>query len=203
MKTIVHKFDLPKDFKATTLSIDTETMGLNLNRDRLCCVQLLVDEQEVHIVHFPKPIYNKSPNLISLLKDKKIFKLFHFARFDMLAIYKYLGVLVRNVACTRILSKITRTFSDRHSLKELCREKLKVDISKNEQSSDWGRNDLTQGQIDYAAKDVIYLPGIFKALKETTERENRFHVAQAIFDALPSIIIAEANFFDPIALIEH
>ena len=197
MKIRKHLYDLPDEFceGIITLAIDTETMGLNLKRDRLCVVQLLINEKEIHVIHFPKPRYD-SPNLKRILGDKDIFKLFHFARFDMSSIYINLGILVTNVACTRILSKVTRTYSDKHGLKELCRELLKKDLNKSEQSSDWGNEELNQAQINYAASDVQYLHEIFNILKDIAVRENRYQIADLTFSLLPSVVLLDRTEFD-------
>lgn len=203
MKCTLYKYDLPSsDLKGDFVAIDTETMGLNLTRDRLCCVQLMINN-EVFLVHFPEPIYNKSPNLVKFLGNDEILKIFHFARFDMLSIYKYLGVLMKNVVCTRVLSKIVRTFTDKHSLKELCKEKLDVDLNKSKQTSNWGAIELTQAQIDYAAHDVIYLNELFQILKRDCIRENRYHIAESIFQSLPHVCLVESCNFDPCLLFNH
>jgi ribonuclease D len=204
MKTTVHKYDIPEYLieKTTSLAIDTEAMGLKTARDRLCTVQMLINEKEVHIVHFPTANY-KAPNLKKLLKRNNIPKLFHFARFDVLIMYKYLGVLVQNILCTRTISKIARTYSDKHSLKELCRELLKKELNKGEQSSDWGRETLTDSQISYAASDVIYLPDIFTALKVMCEREERYPVALRACELIGHVVFIENENFDPVHLIEH
>ena len=208
MKKYIYKYDIPQDVfdsllqkNITMISIDTEALGLDINRDRLCVVQMMINK-DVYIVHFPKPNY-ESKNLKQLLGDSKIQKLFHFARFDMFIIYKYLGVLMKNIVCTRVLSKIVRTYSDRHGLKELCRELLKYDMNKGAQSSNWAIEDLTQSQIDYAANDVIYLPDLFDILKTMAEKEKRYSIAQDMFDILPSIIRIENSLFNPVDLIDH
>ena len=204
MKTFTHTFDIPDNLydKTQTLSIDTEAMGLETIRDRLCVVQLLINESEIHVIHFPETKYD-SPNLKKLLSNNNVFKLFHFARFDMYIIYKYLGVLMENVACTRTLSKIARTYSDRHSLKELCRELLKKELNKGEQSSDWGRRKLTESQIAYASNDVIYLKQIFDVLKDMCVREGRYEVAEAMFEIMPKLVFVESKHFNVLTLIDH
>lgn len=204
MKTFVYEYDIPENLidKVKTLAIDTEAMGLKTIRDRLCTVQMLINESDIHIVHFPEPKY-KSNNLVKLLQNNKIKKIFHFARFDMYIMYKYLGVLVENVVCTRMMSKIARTYSDKHSLKELCRELLKKDLNKGEQSSDWGREKLTESQISYAGNDVIYLPKIYESLKIMCVRENRMEVVEKMFAILPNLVFTEANHFDILELIDH
>lgn len=202
MKCKLYKYDIPENIVVDIVAIDTETMGLNLVRDRLCCVQLMIND-EPYVVHFPEPIYNKSPNLVKFLSNPHMLKVFHFARFDMLAIYKYLGVLMKNVVCTRVLSKITRTFTEKHSLKELCKEKLDVDLNKSKQTSNWGAKDLTQAQIEYAANDVIYLKTLFDILKRDCIRESRYHIAEGVFESLPYVCIIENGQFDPCLLFNH
>jgi ribonuclease D len=207
MKTNVHLFDIPKSLldrvkEIKELSIDTEAMGLEISRDRLCTIQMFIDRSEIHIVHFPEINY-EAKNLKKFLNQKNILKIFHFARFDIGIIYKYLDILMENVVCTRTLSKIARTYSDRHSLKELCREILKKELNKGEQSSDWGKKTLTQSQISYAANDVIFLPEIFEHLKEMCIRENRYEVAEAIFKIFPELVFISHNNFDILRLIDH
>ncbi len=205
MKLNVHENDIPdyvlKDIKS--VAIDTEAMGLNIiSRDRLCVLQMFIDKKYLHIVKFPEKKYN-CPNLKKLLKDNNIQKIFHYARFDMLAIYVYFKIMVKNVVCTKILSKIARTYSDRHGLKEICRERLKIDLNKGEQSSDWGSVDLSQSQINYASKDVLYLEDLYNSLKITAIREGKFHIAQGMFKCLPAIVKAEFYHYDPVILISH
>lgn len=202
MKCKLYKYDFPHSIDTDLIAIDTETMGLNLTRDRLCCVQIMANN-EVYVIHFPEPIYDKSPNLVKLLGDKNILKIFHFARFDILAIYKHLNVLTENIVCTRVLSKVVRTFTERHSLKELCKEKLHVDLNKSQQTSNWGASDLTAAQVEYAKNDVIYLKDIFFSLKEDCIREKRYHIAESIFKCLPHICVVENGNFDVASLLNH
>ena len=203
-KVLTHKFDLPEeflDFSQKAIAIDTEAMGLTTQRDRLCVIQIKIGDI-IHVIHFPEAKY-ECENLKKLLQKKSIKKIFHFARFDMIMIYRYIGVLVENIVCTRILSKISRTFSDRHGLKELCKEKLKIEINKGEQTSYWGSEELTNSQVQYAAKDVEFLESLYEELKNMAERENRMEVAEKMFIAMPSLIFIECNNFDPIKLFEH
>lgn len=203
-KVHLYTYDLPESVINTTeeiLAIDTEAMGLNSDRDRLCLVQILIGSN-VYMVHFPTADY-KAPNLKKLLSNEKVQKIFHFARFDMGIIYRYLGIMLANVVCTRILSKIARTYSDKHGLKEVCRELLKKEINKGEQSSNWGGDKLTDSQKSYAANDVILLPRLFEELKKICDKENRFAIADTMFKMLPSIIFIDCNKFDVVSLIEH
>jgi ribonuclease D len=182
----LHRGDLPDnvDF-GQSVAIDTETLGLNTLRDRLCVVQLSAGDGVCHIVHFPTPEYS-APNLCRLVNDTSVLKLFHFARFDIAALNHYLGADCRPVYCTKIASRLTRTYTDRHGLKELCREFLGVDLSKEQQSSDWGAPELTSAQLEYAASDVLYLHRLKEALDARLARENRTHIAQAAFEFLPT-----------------
>lgn len=204
-KPILRQYDITeKDLKlfedSEYLSIDAEGIGLNLHRDRLCLLQICNNEHIIFI-HFPKPIYN-SPNLVSLLKNPMV-KLFHYARFDMLAIYKYLNVLCKNVICTRLLSKVARTFSDKHGLKNLLEELLNVKMNKGEQLSYWGADQLTDAQKEYAKKDVVYLKPLMEKIKWMIQRENRWPVAEAMCETLPACVLAEAYHFDPATLINY
>ncbi len=181
----LHIGDLPPglDF-GSSVAVDTETMGLNPHRDRLCVVQLSAGDGVCHLVHFPDPHFD-APNLKALLADRGVTKLFHFARFDVAAIHRYLGIVCAPVYCTKIASKMTRTFTDKHGLKDLCRELLGVEISKEQQSSNWGAAELTPEQVRYAAGDVLYLHRLRAIFDPLLAREGRTELAQACFDFLP------------------
>ena len=172
--------DIPGD-----LAIDTETMGLQLNRDRLCLLQMSNGDNSAYLVQFVNKTYN-APNLIKLLTDSNRCKIFHFARFDLAAIKKYLNVDLENVFCTKIASRLARTYTDAHSLKELCRELLSIQLSKQQQSSYWGNDILSKEQQEYAAKDVIYLHKIRTILQEMLVKEGRMEIAHKIFAFLPT-----------------
>ena len=159
-------------------------MGLHPHRDRLCLMQLSAGDGNAHIVRFPKGQYD-APNLKKMLNDSSVTKLFHFGRFDIAVIEQYLGVTCAPVYCTKIASKLVRTYTDRHGLKDLCRELLDVSISKEQQSSDWGADSLSDAQLNYAASDVLYLHQLRARLSEMLVREDRMHLAQAAFDFLP------------------
>ncbi|WP_375332351.1 ribonuclease D [Candidatus Tisiphia endosymbiont of Temnostethus pusillus] len=185
MSIIVFQNDLPEDFNiAGDLAIDTETMGLNLHRDRLCLLQLSNGDGKAYLVNFIDKNY-AAPNLKKLLLDKNRCKIFHYARFDLAAIRKYLGIDLENIFCTKISSKLVRTYTDAHGLKDLCRELLSVQISKQQQSSYWGRLDLTAEQKEYAAKDVLYLHQLRATLQDMLLAENRLDIAKQIFKFLP------------------
>ncbi|MDH5748979.1 MAG: ribonuclease D [Rhodospirillales bacterium] len=181
----LHIGDLPSglDF-GDCVAIDTETMGLDPQRDRLCLAQLSAGDGVCHLVQFPLGEY-AAPNLKALLKNDGVTKLFHFARFDIAVIRKYLGVTCEPVYCTKIASKLVRTYTDRHGLKDLCRELLGVDLSKEQQSSDWGARELSSDQMTYAASDVLHLHELRAKLDEMLAREGRGHLAEASFRFLP------------------
>ncbi len=182
----LHKNDLPDgiDF-GSSVAIDSETLGLNPHRDRLCVVQLSAGDGTAHLVQFAAGQYD-APNLKALLGNPGVTKIFHFARFDLAVLYAYLGVMARPAYCTKIASKLTRTYTDRHGLKDICRELLGVDLSKEQQSSDWGAPELSANQQAYAASDVLYLHALKDVLDERLARENRTAFADACFDFLPT-----------------
>jgi ribonuclease D len=182
----LHKGDLPAGLTlGKVVAIDSETMGLDLSRDRLCLLQLSAGDGVCHLVQFPRGEYD-APNLKALLSDPGVTKIFHFARFDVAAIRRYLGVDCAPVYCTKIASKLVRTYTDRHGLKDLCRELLGIEISKQQQSSDWGATALSQDQLAYAASDVLYLHELRAKLDVMLAREGRDGFAQACFDFLPT-----------------
>lgn len=181
----LHKGDLPAGLKFPNgVAVDSETLGLNPHRDRLCLVQLSAGDNVAHLVQFDSETY-AAPRLKALLKDPKTLKIFHFARFDVAVIEKYLGVETTPIYCTKIASKLVRTYTDRHGLKDLCGELLGVELSKQQQSTDWGAKDLSQSQLAYAATDVLYLHKLKAKLDEMLVRENRVAYADAAFAFLP------------------
>ncbi|MEO9896861.1 MAG: ribonuclease H-like domain-containing protein [Paracoccaceae bacterium] len=185
MANTLHISDLPDDLDlGSVVAIDCETMGLNPHRDRLCVVQLSSGDGNAHIVQIKKG-QTKAPNLTALLEDPNVLKLFHFGRFDIAAMQNAFGVLTAPVYCTKIASRMIRTYTDRHGLKNLLQELLEVDISKQQQSSDWGSETLTDAQLAYAASDVLYLHRLRNALNKRLVREDRMGMAQACFDFLP------------------
>ena len=188
MTVYFHEEDLPEGVFAegATIAVDTETMGLITPRDRLCLVQLSDGSGHEHLVRFAPNSSFSAPNLKAVLADPSRLKLFHFARFDLAAIEHYLGVTAAPVFCTKIASKLTRTYTDRHGLKELVRELLGQELSKQQQSSDWGGTDLSDAQKDYAASDVRFLHRMHAIFVEKLEREGRSALAQACFDFLPA-----------------
>lgn len=181
-----HERDLPDglDF-GTSVAIDTETMGLEPRRDRLCLAQLSAGDGIAHLVRFAPGEY-AAPNLRRLLGDPSVLKLFHYGRFDIAVMAHYLGTLAAPVYCTKIASRLTRTYTDRHGLKDLCRELIGVEISKQQQISDWGAAHLSEEQMAYAASDVLYLHALKDKLDALLMREGRAEIAQACFDFLPT-----------------
>jgi ribonuclease D len=182
-----HKGDLPdlSHYAVDAVAIDTETLGLNLARDRLCVVQLSPGDGTADVVQIALG-QKRAPNIQSLLKSPKIVKLFHFGRFDIASLHAAFGTLAVNVFCTKIASRLTRTYTDRHGLKELCSELLEVNLSKQQQSSDWGAAELTHAQLEYAASDVLHLHRLRLILTDRLKRENRLEEAQALFKCLPA-----------------
>jgi ribonuclease D len=186
MAITLHRGDLPPDVSfGPVVAIDTETMGLNPHRDRLCLVQLSAGDGNAHLVQMPKGPHN-APRLAALLADPRVLKLFHFGRFDIAVLEHALGVPCEPVWCTKIAAKLTRTFTDRFGLKDLCRELLGVEISKQQQSSDWGADTLSEEQLTYAASDVLHLHALKAKLDALLAREGRTELAQAAFTFLPT-----------------
>jgi len=186
MTVRLHRGDLPDLSRYTgAVAIDTETMGLNPHRDRLCVVQLSPGDGSADVVQIPKG-HTDAPNLKALLANPGITKIFHFARFDVAVLYQTFGVMTGPIYCTKIASRLTRTYTDRHGLKDLVREVLNVDLSKQQQSSDWGSDSLTEPQLAYAASDVLHLHGLRERLDAMLVREGRTGLAKACFDFLPT-----------------
>ena len=194
--------DLPADLKfSECIAIDTETMGLDYRRDRLCLIQISDGDGFAHLIQIKK---NKSyPILARLLKDKNIKKIFHFARFDLAAIYNNMGLMCENIYCTKIASKLVRTYTDRHGLKELCKELINVDISKQKQSSDWGSETLSHEQLVYAASDVLYLHKIKNELDIILERENRNELAEKLFQFIGTRAYLDLNGWNEPDIFDH
>lgn len=203
MTNFTHSEDLPEDLDlGQIVAIDCETMGLNPSRDRLCVVQLSSGDGNTHIIQIEKG-QTKAPNLVNLLSNDKILKLFHFGRFDIAILFSTFGVITSPVYCTKIASKIARTYTDRHGLKNLLSEILDVDISKQHQSSDWGAKHLSKAQIEYAATDVLYLHALREKLNEMLTRENRLELADECFKFLPSRAVLDIKGWNDIDIFEH
>ena len=188
MAVHLHEEDLPADlgFADGPIAVDTEAMGLNFSRDRLCVVQLSDGKGDEHLIRFKRGSDYSAPNLKRLLSDSQRLKLYHFARFDIGIMRAYLGIMAAPVYCTRTASRLVRTYTDRHGLKDLVKELLNVDLSKAQQTSDWGAPELSDAQRDYAASDVRYLHQLKAKLDERLAREGRTDLARACFDFLPT-----------------
>ena len=199
----LHRGDLPDDHNlGPVVAIDTETLGLNPHRDRLCLVQLSRGDGTADLVQIAAD-QKRAPNLERLLADPNVLKLFHFGRFDIAVMMHRFGVLTTPVYCTKIASKLTRTYTDRHGLKDLTRELIGVELSKQQQSSDWGAKDLTEAQCTYAASDVLYLHQLKAKLDANLARENRTAIAQACFDFLPHRAVLDLAGWPDVDIFSH
>jgi ribonuclease D len=186
MAVKLYRGDLPADFVAgASVAIDTETLGLKPHRDRLCVVQISTGDGSAHVVQIDPKTYH-APRLKALLEDPAVLKIFHFARFDVAVLKHYLGVDTAPLYCTKIASRLVRTYTDRHGLKDLIKELLGIELNKQQQSSDWGAHVLSDAQKQYAAQDVIYLHEVKTRLDQMLEREARVPLAKACFDFIPS-----------------
>lgn len=204
MSVYFHEEDLPADVMGPgPVAVDTETMGLKPGRDRLCLVQIADGRGDEHLVRFAPNSDYTAPNLRAILADRGRLKLYHFARFDLAAIERYLGVVAAPVYCTKIASRLVRTYTDRHGLKELVRELVGQEISKQQQSSDWGAPEINEAQRDYAASDVRYLHQMREALDVRLAREGRTQLAQACFDFLPTRARLDLAGWDEIDIFAH
>ena len=184
----LHKNDLPFDvIFSDSVAVDTEAMGLCARRDRLCLVQLCSSDGDVHLVKMEKGCYEHAENLKRLLVNDKILKIFHYARFDVGVLNHHFGIKINYIYCTKIASRVCRTYTSRHGLKNLCKDLLGIDLSKQEQMSDWGSETLSQEQMKYAASDVLYLHKLKSKLDELLKREDRMALAQECFDAVKTI----------------
>jgi len=186
MNIRLHRGDLPADLSlGPIVAVDTETMGLNPRRDRLCLVQLSSGDGNCELVQIPQGPH-QAPNLTRLMQDPTVLKIFHFARFDVTALKQGLGIHCRPIYCTKIASRLVRTFTDRHGLKDLCKDLLGIELSKQQQSSDWGAPELTPEQLRYAASDVLHLHALRQKLETMLAREGRSELAQSCFAFLPT-----------------
>lgn len=203
MTIYLYQNDLPDGLSfGNSVAIDTETMGLNPARDRLCLVQLSSGDGNAHLVQFDGKDYS-APNLKKLITDKNVLKLFHFGRFDIAVMEAYLGERAAPVYCTKIASRLCRTFTDRHGLKDLLRDLLSTEISKQQQTSDWGSPVLSEDQKSYAANDVLYLHQMKEKLDAMLSREGRTEIAQACFDFLPSRASLDLMGWDEFDIFAH
>ncbi len=199
----LYQGDLPDDLDlGSVVAIDTETMGLQVHRDRLCLAQLSSGDGVAHLVQFQAGQYD-APNLRRLLADQNVLKLFHFARFDLASMGHWLGAWATPVYCTKVASKLVRTFTDRHGLKDLCRELLGVEIAKQQQSSDWGAPELTEEQLKYAASDVLHLHRLKEVLDGMLVREQRDGLAEAAFAYLPARAYLDLMGYSEVDILDH
>ncbi len=203
MTIFFHKNDLPVNVNFTkSVAIDTETMGLNIIRDRLCLLQISGGDGNAHIIQFEQNKYD-APNLKKILSDESIQKIFHFARFDLASIKHYLNVEIKNIYCTKIASRLIRTYTDSHGLKSICEELLGVEISKKQQSSDWGSAEISEKQLEYAASDVLHLHALKDKLNKMLIRENRFEIFQSCVNFLPTRVELDLQNFAHIDIFTH
>ncbi len=204
MANFLHEGDLPAGVfaGATSVAIDSETMGLRLGRDPLCVVQLSAGDGDAHVVRLNRPAYD-CPNLKALLVDPAVTKIFHFGRFDIAMFHLHLGVMTAPVYCTKIASKLARTYTDRHGLKDVSKELLGVDMSKAQQSSDWGAATLSPDQLAYAASDVLHLHALRARLDEMLVREGRDDLAKACFDFLPHRAALDVRGWEEVDIFAH
>jgi ribonuclease D len=202
--TFLHQGDLPADALAGArlVAIDSETMGLRLGRDPLCVVQLSDGAGDAHVVQLDRSTYD-APNLKHLLTDPSVTKIFHFGRFDIAMFWLHLGVVTTSVYCTKIASKIARTYTDRHGLKDVAKELLGIEVSKAQQSSDWGADTLSEEQIAYAASDVLHLHALKARLDTMLTREGRDHLARACFEFLPHRALLDVAGWEEVDIFAH
>ena len=203
MKYFLHGNDIPASVEiGESVAIDTETTGLNLVRDRLCLIQMCTGNEEAHLIQV-NPSKHEAPNFVKILKNKDILKIFHFARFDIAVLLKHFEIDIFPVYCTKIASKVARTSSNKHGLKDLVQDFLSVEIFKLEQTSDWGKKDLTKSQLRYAASDVLYLHQLKKHLDKLLVREGRMGTAQNLFDFLPRLASLDLQGWDFNEILSH
>jgi ribonuclease D len=203
MTVRLHRGDLPDLSRfGREVAIDTETMGLDPHRDRLCVVQLSAGDGSSDVVQIP-PGATDAPNLVRLLADPAVTKIFHYARFDVAVLKHRFGVVTGPVYCTKIASKLARTYTDRHGLKDLVRELLNIDLSKQQQSSDWGQDKLSEAQLEYAAADVLYLHDLKRHLDRILEREGRMGLARECFSFLPTRVALDLAGWDEMDVFAH
>ncbi len=204
MTNFLYKNDLPSELTLHgSLAIDTETMGLKTKRDRLCLVQISTGDGNAHLVQFDSSLNYNAPNLKKLLSDDKILKIFHFARFDIAALNYYLNIDIKNVYCTKIASKLTRTYTDSHGLKALCEELLAVELSKKQQTSDWGAAEISPSQIKYAASDVLYLHQLKEKLDIMLKRTGREKIFDDCVEFLPTRVKLDLDNFEEVDIFAH
>ena len=207
MTIYLHEDDLPQNINFNnSIAIDTETMGLKTKRDRLCLIQISAGDGDAHLVKIKSAVVkstNKHKNLIKVLQNKNVLKIFHFARFDLAALNHYICRVEGPIWCTKIASKLSRTYTDKHGLSDLCKELLSIEISKEQQSSNWGKKNISKNQKLYAANDVLYLHKIKEELKNFLLQENRLDIAEKIFKFLPIRVELDLNGFNDLDIFAH
>ena len=203
MSITLHRGDLPADLDlGDVVAVDTETLGLSLVRDKLCLVQLSAGDGTAHLVQPDRASYD-APNLKRLLADPAVTKIYHYGRFDIAMIARHLGVIAQPAYCTKIASRLTRTYTDRHGLRDLCREMLEIDISKQQQSSDWGADELSEAQLAYAASDVLHLHALKSRFDALLVREGRVDLAEACFRFLPARALLDLSGWEEQDIFAH
>jgi len=206
-KVYLHKNDLPDSLKfPEEIAVDSETTGLSLVRDRLCLLQIATSRNECHLIKFEKTNLKKkivAKNLIKLFENEKIIKVFHYARFDLAVIKKALGVNCKNIFCTKIASKLVRTYTDKHGLKDLCKELLDKDLNKTQQSSDWSAEQLSSNQLKYASNDVIFLVELKQILELMLKREGRYELSQKLFTFLSTRVDLDFLGWNDVDIFSH
>ena len=206
-KVYLHKNDLPNSLKfPKEVAVDSETTGLSLVRDRLCLIQIAISRNECHLIKFDKPDLKKkvvAKNLVDLFENRNILKVFHYARFDLAVIKKAFGVDCQNIFCTKIASKLVRTYTDKHGLKDLCKELLEKDLNKTQQSSDWSAEELSSSQIKYASNDVIFLIELKQILELMLQREGRHNLSKKLFTFLSTRVDLDFLGWNDIDIFSH
>ncbi len=204
MTNFLYQNDLPNNliFSSNSIAIDTEAMGLNIGRDRLCLIQISTGDGNCHLVKFSQNNF-QAPNLKKLLTNEKILKIFHYGRFDLAILKYHLQIDIKNIYCTKIASKLVRTYTDSHGLKTICEELLGVEISKKQQSSDWGNKEISDKQIDYASSDVLYLHALKEKLDAMLIRENRMELFKSCVEFLPIRVDLDLAGFANVDIFSH
>lgn len=204
MTNFLYQNDLPNNliFSSNSIAIDTEAMGLNIGRDRLCLIQISTGDGNCHLVKFSQNNF-QAPNLKKLLTNEKILKIFHYGRFDLAILKYHLQINIKNIYCTKIASKLVRTYTDSHGLKTICEELLGVEISKKQQSSDWGNKEISDKQIDYASSDVLYLHALKEKLDAMLIRENRMELFKSCVEFLPIRVDLDLAGFSNVDIFSH
>jgi len=204
MRIYLHKNDLDQELHVEgSIAIDTEAMGLNIKRDRLCVVQLSTGNSDCHVIHMEPGKEYHAPRLVALLQNPQVTKIFHYARFDVAILNHYLGVVTTPTYCTKVASKLARTYTDKHGLKDLCADLLGIEMSKEERLTDWGSDRLTEAQLSYAATDVLYLHQLKEKLDHMLMREKRMDLARKCFEFIPTCVELDLDGWDGMRIFNH